>query len=71
MHRPSLTSNLQAALKKALAVDGVHLIEGAPAKWLELPDGTVLELFQASKDAVSAVWAVDGIDRSATENLSI
>ena len=55
MHRPSLTSNLQAALKKALAVDGVHLIEGAPAKWLELPDGTVLELFQASKDAVSAV----------------
>ncbi len=49
-HLGLMVSDLEAATKAALAVPGVHPIEDQPAKWVELPDGTVLELFQAPKE---------------------
>ena len=65
-HLGLVVSDLRGAREKALAFEGVHGIEGAPAKWLELPDGTILELFQARGDAAEKILAVDGIDREAT-----
>lgn len=70
-HLGLVVSDLETAMYKALSFAGVRLLEGAPAKWLELPDGTVLELFQAKAEAVEKVLSANGIDRAATEKLKL
>jgi 2-dehydropantoate 2-reductase len=42
-----------------LAYEGVHALEGKPEKWVQLPDGLVLELFQEKPGAIEKVLAVD------------
>jgi len=34
--------------------EGVHGIEGKPEKWVQLPDGLTLEMFQAKEGAIDA-----------------
>ena len=66
-HLGLVVEDLAAALRAALRFEGVRLLDRGPAKWLELPDGTVLELFQAKAGTVEAARAVDGIDLAATK----
>ena len=37
--------DFKGTLAKMLAYEGVHSVEGKPEKWLQLPDGLLLELF--------------------------
>ena len=46
-------------LKEILAYEGVHSIEGKPEKWVELPDGLVLELFQEKPGAIEKILSID------------
>lgn len=41
--------------KDVLAYEGVKHMEGKPEKWIQLPDGTVIELFQANDGAIDDV----------------
>ena len=66
-HLGLVVDDLEAAVRAACAFAGVRLLDRGPAKWLELPDGTVLEVFQAKAGAVTAARAVDGIDLAATK----
>ena len=37
--------DFKGTLVKMLAYEGVHSVEGKPEKWVQLPDGLLLELF--------------------------
>lgn len=37
--------DFKGTLAKMLAYEGVHSVEGKPEKWVQLPDGLLLELF--------------------------
>ena len=37
--------DFKGTLTKMLAYEGVHSVEGKPEKWVQLPDGLLLELF--------------------------
>lgn len=37
--------DFKETLAKMLAYEGVHPVEGKPEKWVQLPDGLLLELF--------------------------
>lgn len=41
--------------KDVLAYEGVKQMEGKPEKWIQLPDGTVIELFQANDGVIDDV----------------
>lgn len=64
-HLGIVTENWEETMEKALRFPGVQHISGAPAKWLSLPDGLIIELFQGKKGAVAEALSVDGIDREA------
>ena len=53
-HLGIVVDDLSAALAKLKAVPGVHGIEGKPEKWVQLPDGLTLEMFQANEGAIDA-----------------
>ncbi len=53
-HLGLVVDNLPAALAALLAVPGVHGIAGKPEKWVQLPDGLTLEMFQAKEGAIDA-----------------
>ena len=48
-HLGLVVDDLQKALSAMLAVPGVHGIEGKPEKWVQLPDGLTLEMFQVNE----------------------
>ena len=47
-----MTDDLKGMIDAMLAVPGVHHIEGKPEKWVQLPDGLTLEMFQAREGAI-------------------
>jgi catechol 2,3-dioxygenase-like lactoylglutathione lyase family enzyme len=57
-HLGVMTEDLEAALAAARAWDGVTVLPQG-SNWLSLPDGLVVEVIQATGDAVAAALAVD------------
>ena len=53
-HLGLVVDDLPAALAALKALPGVHGIEGKPEKWVRLPDGLTLEMFQANDGAIDA-----------------
>ncbi|MDY6267881.1 MAG: VOC family protein [Selenomonadaceae bacterium] len=53
-HLGLVVDDRAAALRALLAVPGVHGIAGKPEKWVQLPDGLTLEMFQAKAGAIDA-----------------
>ena len=58
-HLGIVVQDFAATLQEMLAYEGVHAMEGKPEKWVQLPDGLVLELFQEKPGAIEKVLAVD------------
>ena len=58
-HLGIVVEDFESTLSEMLAYDGVHAIDGKPEKWVELPDGLVLELFQEKPGAIEKVLAVE------------
>ena len=58
-HLGIVVEDFQAMLTEMLTYEGVHAIEGKPEKWVELPDGLVLELFQEKPGAIDKVLSID------------
>lgn len=53
-HLGLVVEDLPVALAALKSVPGVHGIEGKPEKWVQLPDGLTLEMFQANDGAIDA-----------------
>lgn len=58
-HLGIVVQDFSVTLKEMLTYEGVHGIEGKPEKWVELPDGLVLELFQEIPGAVEQVLSIE------------
>ena len=58
-HLGIVVQDFAATLQEMFAYEGVHAMEGKPEKWVQLPDGLVLELFQEKPGAIEKVLAVD------------
>lgn len=58
-HLGIVVEDMPEVLKEMLAVEGVHHIEGKPEKWVQLPDGLTLELFQEKPGAVKKVLNIE------------
>lgn len=58
-HLGIVVKDFKSTLKEMLAYDGVHAISGKPEKWIELPDGLVLELFQEQSGAIDKVLSIN------------
>ena len=58
-HLGIVVEDFKSTLREMLAYEGVHAIEGKPEKWVELPDGLVLELFQEKTGAIDKVLSID------------
>ena len=56
-HLGLVVDDLSVALAALKAVSGVHGIAGKPEKWVQLPDGLTLEMFQANDGAIDAALA--------------
>ncbi len=58
-HLGIVVPDFQATIQEMLAYEGVKHLEGKPEKWLQLPDGLVLELFQEKPGAIEKILAVE------------
>jgi 2-dehydropantoate 2-reductase len=58
-HLGIVVQDFAAALQEMLAYEGVHSMEGKPEKWVQLPDGLVLELFQEKPGAIEKVLGIE------------
>ena len=58
-HLGIVVEDFNGTLKEMLAYEGVHAIDGKPEKWVKLPDGLVLELFQEKPGAIDKVLSID------------
>ena len=58
-HLGIVVQDFKAVLQEMLTYEGVHPLEGKPEKWVQLPDGLVLELFQEKPGAIEKVLAVE------------
>ena len=58
-HLGIVVEDFNSVLKEMLAYEGVHAIDGKPEKWVELPDGLVLELFQEKPGAIDKILSID------------
>ena len=58
-HLGIVVQDFKKTPSEILSYDGVHAIEGKPEKWVELPDGLVLELFQEKAGAIDKVLSID------------
>lgn len=58
-HLGIVVQDFKAVLQEMLTYEGVHQLEGKPEKWVQLPDGLVLELFQEKPGAIEKVLAVE------------
>ena len=57
-HLGIVVEDFHETLAEILAYEGVHPIEGKPEKWVQLPDGLVLELFQECPGAIREVLSI-------------
>lgn len=57
-HLGLVVDDYQEARRIMLSYEGVKQAEGKPEKWLELPDGLMLELFQAKAGAIEEVLSI-------------
>lgn len=53
-HLGLVVEDLPVALAALKSVPGVHGIAGKPEKWVQLPDGLTLEMFQANDGVIDA-----------------
>ena len=58
-HLGIVVEDFKGTLREMLAYEGVHAMDGKPEKWVELPDGLVLELFQEKPGAIDKVLSID------------
>lgn len=58
-HLGIVVQDFQSALQEMLAYEGVHPMEGKPEKWVQLPDGLVLELFQEKPGAIEKILDIE------------
>lgn len=58
-HLGIVVQDFRQTLDAMLAYEGVHAMEGKPEKWVQLPDGLVLELFQEKPGAIDRVLAIE------------
>ena len=58
-HLGIVVEDFRQTLKEMLAYEGVHPIPGKPEKWVELPEGIVLELFQEKPGAIEKILAIE------------
>ncbi len=58
-HLGIVVQDFKAVLLEMLTYEGVHHLEGKPEKWVQLPDGLVLELFQEKPGAIEKILAVE------------
>lgn len=58
-HIGLVVSDFNIARKIMLSYAEVKPLEGKPEKWLQLPDGIVLELFQEKPDALQKVLDIE------------
>ena len=58
-HLGIVVQDFADALQEMLAYEGVHPMEGRPEKWVQLPDGLVLELFQEKPGAIEKVLGIE------------
>ena len=58
-HLGIVVQDFPETLQEMLAYEGVHAMEGKPEKWVQLPDGLVLELFQEKPGAIKKILAID------------
>lgn len=54
-HLGLIVDDYAKARADMLAYEGVKQMEGKPEKWIQLPDGTVIELFQANDGVIDDV----------------
>lgn len=58
-HLGIVVNDFNAVLNEMLSYEGVHQIPGKPEKWVELPNGLLLELFQEKPDAIDKVLSIE------------
>lgn len=58
-HLGIVVQDFAATLQEMLAYEGVHPMEGRPEKWVQLPDGLVLELFQEKPGAIEKLLGIE------------
>ena len=58
-HLGIVVQDFKAALQEMLTYEGVHPMEGKPEKWVQLPDGLVLELFQEKPGAIEKILDIE------------
>ena len=58
-HLGIVVEDFKGTLREMLAYEGVHAMDGKPEKWVKLPDGLVLELFQEKPGAIDKVLSID------------
>ena len=58
-HLGIVVEDFRSTLSEMLQYDGVHAIKGMPEKWVELPDGLVLELFQEKPGAIEKILSIE------------
>ena len=58
-HLGIVVQDFEATIQEMLTYDGVTHIEGKPEKWIQLPDGLVLELFQEKPGAIKEVLSIE------------
>ncbi|MBO6178969.1 MAG: VOC family protein [Selenomonadaceae bacterium] len=58
-HLGIVTEDFKGTLREMLAYEGVHAVDGKPEKWVELPDGLLLELFQEKPGAIDKVLSIE------------
>lgn len=58
-HLGIVVQDFKAALQEMLAYEGVHPLAGKPEKWVQLPDGLVLELFQEKPGAIEKILDIE------------
>ncbi len=57
-HLGIVVQDFQQIRREMLAEPGVRAMEGKPEKWIQLPDGLVLELFQENPGAIEQILAI-------------
>ena len=58
-HLGIVVEDFKDTLREMLAYEGVHAMDGKPEKWVELPDGLVLELFQENPGTIDKILSID------------
>lgn len=58
-HLGIVVEDFKGTLREMLAYEGVHAMDGKPEKWVKLPDGLVLELFQEKPGAIDKILSID------------